>query len=231
MRVFLNKTSWRIKAVAISCMAVVCLTVTGYGQGFGSGFRAGITASEVSGDKSGGANKLGLFAAIYTEYALSERSFWHLELLYIQKGSREFNDPEDPDDPRQGPFRDYTFSLQYVEVPILYKIHFPVLGGLRLTKHLGGEIGLSFSHVVGHYETNDFGDEITQMMAETRPFRPAELNIIAGFNVPIGTNFVFNARLTQGLTPLRDHASGKQTWYNRGQYNTCWSFGLSYSIF
>ncbi len=200
------------------------------GQGFRGGLKAGLSASEVSGDRSGGLNKLGLFASVYTDYRVSERSYWHLELMYIQKGSREFNDP-DPDDLRQSPFRDYTFALQYVEIPVMFKIDFPIMGRLRHTQYLSGEIGFSVSKVIGHAETNDFGVDITEMMADDRPFHKAEINAILGFSVPLRDNFAFNVRVIQGVSPLRDHASGRKTWYNQGQYNTAWALGLSYTIF
>lgn len=199
-------------------------------QGFRGGLKAGLSASEVSGDGSGGLNKLGLFASIFTDYKVSDRSFWHLELMYIQKGSREFNDP-DPDDPMPSPYRDYTFTLQYIEIPVLFKIDFPIMGRLRHTQYLSGEIGISVSKVIGHAETNDFGVDITDLMAEDRPFHNAELNAILGIVVPLRANFAFSARLIQGISPLRDHASGKKTWYNQGQYNTAWALGLSYTIF
>jgi hypothetical protein len=105
---------------------------------------------------------------------------------------------------------------------------------LPYTNWLGGEIGFSVSRVIGHYETNDFGEEITNTpndIALVRPFRPAELNLIMGFSVPLTEILAFSFRFNQGVTPVRDHASGKQVWYNHGQYNTAWLFGLSVTIF
>lgn len=198
------------------------------GQSFRGGIKAGLTASEVSGDHSAGLNKLGWNASVFTDFPVSEYAYWHLELMYIMKGSREFNDPESPED---GIFRDYTFSLQYVEIPVLFKRDFPIMGRLQTTDHLSGELGLSVSRIIGHYETNDFGVDNTRVMAGERPFRAAELNAILGFSLPLWTGVAFNARYIQGITPVRDHASGKKVWYNRGQYNSAWAFGLSYTFF
>lgn len=201
------------------------------GQSFRGGVMAGMTASEVSGDRSGGPNKVGWYASVFTDYPVSDFSFLHLELMVIQKGSREFHNP---DDPSQGAFRDYRFHLQYVEIPVLFKIQFPVARRLPYTNWLGGEMGLSVSRVIGHVETDDVGVEITNTpndVALTRPFRPAELNLILGFSVPLGEMLAFTFRFNQGLTPIRDHASGKQVWYNRGQYNTAWTLGMSVTVF
>lgn len=216
-----------ITSVAMLCISLFLCAAVG-AQSFRGGLKGGITASEVSGDRSGGPNKLGWFASVFTDYPVSDFSFWHLELMYIQKGSREFSDPEDPS---EGIYRDYRFNLQYVEIPVLFKIHFPVARRLPYTNWLGGEAGFSLSRVIGHYETNDFGVDITSDMAAGRPFRSAELNLILGFQVPLGNMLAVSFRLNQGLTPIRDHASGKSVWYNQGQYNTAWTFGLSLTVF
>ncbi len=198
-------------------------------QSFRGGIQAGLTASEVSGDRSGGPNKLGWFASVFTDFPVSEQSYWHLELMYIQKGSREFVDRDEP-----YRYRDYTFSLRYVEVPLLYKFNFSVFGRLPYARWLSAEMGLSASSVIGHFETNDFGVEITNTpndVALVRPFRPVELNIVLGVGVPLGETLTFQVRYNQGVTPLRDHASGRKVWYNRGQYNSVWSLGLSVTLF
>lgn len=195
-------------------------------QSFRGGLKTGITASEVSGDRSGGPNKLGWFASVFTDFAISGQSYWHLELMYLQKGSRQFTRSED-----YALDRDYTFSLAYVEIPILYKFNFSVAGRLPYTQWLTAEMGLSASRVIGHFETHDEGYEITAMMAEERPFNPAELNVILGISVPVTQLLSFNLRYSQGVTPLRDHASGRTRWYNRGQYNSVWHLGLSATLF
>lgn len=197
-------------------------------QSFRGGFQAGLTASEVSGDLSGGPNKLGWFASVYTDISFSPYTYWQLEIMYIQKGSREFNDPETPED---GVFRDYRFNLQYVEVPVIFKFDFSVFERLPYADWLTGEIGLSVSRVVGHFETNDEGAENTDLMALERPFHAGELNVLAGFYFPVRENLSVHFRYSQGVTPLRPHAGGTQTWYNRGQYNSVWSLGLAYLIF
>lgn len=199
-----------------------------YAQSFRGGIRGGMTASEVSGDHARGPNKLGWFASVFTDHPLTDFSFLHLELMYIQKGSRDF---KNPDDPEQGRFREYRFYLQYIEVPVLYKVHMLTLGHISYSRWLTGEIGLSLSGVIGHFETNDFGVDITDDMARDRPFNPVELNLLLGIQVPISEMLGVHVRLNQGVSPLRDHASGKKVWYNQGQYNTVWSAGLSLTLF
>ena len=218
------------------------------GQDFRGGFRAGLTASEVSGDDAGGPDRPGWFAAVFTNRDVSEHSRLQLEVMYTQKGSRVFRDPHNdnngqevtaffsaagdnglPDPPPDG-YRDYRLNLHYVEVPLLFIFDFSPLIPLPYADRLTGEIGLSGSTVVGHYEENE-GKDITGRMAEERPFYAAELNLIAGLYYPLLEGLDFHLRFSQGVTPFRPHQSEATTWYNRGQYNTVWSFGLSYTFF
>jgi len=219
------------------------------GQDFRGGFRAGLTASEVSGDDAGGPDKLGWFAAVFTNRDVSEHSRLQLEVMYIQKGSRVFRDSHADQNGHQGTsffpaagdnglpdptpdgYRNYRFNLHYVEVPLVFKFDFSPSIPLPYVDRLTGEIGLSGSTVVGHYEERE-GKDITDRMADERPFYAAELNLLAGFYYPIRDGLDFQLRFSQGVTPLRPHQSeAASTWYNRGQYNTVWSFGLSFSFF
>lgn len=188
------------------------------GQDFRGGFRAGLTAGEVSGDEAGGPDRPGWFAAVFTNRDISEYSQLQLEVMYIQKGSRVFR------------YRDYRLNLHYVEVPLVFKFDFSPSIPLPYVDRLNGEIGLSGSTVVGHYEENE-GKDITDRMADERPFYAAELNLLAGLYYPIREGLDFHLRFSQGVTPLRPHQSETaSTWYNRGQYNTVWSFGLSFTF-
>ena len=207
------------------------------GQDFRGGFRAGLTASEVSGDDAGGPDKLGWFAAVFTNRDVSEHSRLQLEVMYIQKGSRVFRDSHaDQNGHQRTSFfpaagdNGYRFNLHYVEVPLVFKFDFSPSIPLPYVDRLTGEIGLSGSTVVGHYEERE-GKDITDRMADERPFYAAELNLLAGFYYPIRDGLDFQLRFSQGVTPLRPHQREAATWYNRGQYNTVWSFGLSFSFF
>jgi len=230
---------------------VLLLSVTAIGlsaQDFRGGFRAGLTASEVSGDDAGGPDRLGWFAAVFTNRDVSENSRIQLEVMYTQKGSRVFHDPHHDNngqeataflavaddngvpEPPVDEYRDYRLNLHYVEVPLLFKFDFSPMISLPYAERLTGEIGLSGSTVVRHYE-EDKGRDITDDMADERPFYAAELSLLAGLYYPVREGLDFQLRFTQGVTPFRPHQSGATTWYNRGQYNTVWSFGVSYTFF
>ncbi len=215
------------------------------GQQFRGGLKGGLTATEVSGDQAGGPDKLGWFASVYTNMDLRPHSRLQLELMYIQKGSRAFRAPSDAPPPpgtrlvaasglKQSvsePGRDYRLYLHYVEIPLVFLFDFSVITGLPYVDRLTGEFGFSGATVVGHYEENEFGLDITGEMARQKPFRRAELNVLAGLHYPLLERLDAQIRFSQGVTPFRAHQGGSTSWYNRGQYNTVWSFGLSYTLF
>ena len=226
-------------------------------QMFRGGLQLGLTASEVSGDDAGGPDKLGWFASVYTNRDISPFSRLQLELMYIQKGSRVYYDPWDdihgnpgngfgikqdndfdPDpDPDDG-YRDYRFNLHYVEIPVFFIFDFSSLTGLEYVDRLSGKFGLSVSTVVGHSE-EDKGLPITQIMAAERPFKIAELNVLAGLRYPVTENLGFHVRFSQGVSPMRTRFARNEVactnsfecYRKRHQFNTVWTFGLSYTMF
>ncbi len=190
------------------------------GQGFDGGLRAGIAASEVSGDNLGGPDKLGWFASVFTSTGLGAYSRVQLEMLYIQKGSR--SRPNEKNN-----FYDYRFSLQYVEVPLLFIYDFPLGENLRHGGRLSLEAGLSLAFLVAALEKEN---DLEIDLAQEKPYNDAELNVLLGLYYPVANRLKFHLRFSQGITPLRPHLGGSQTWYNRGQYNTVWTFGLAWSL-
>ncbi len=222
-----------------------------HAQMFRGGLQAGITASEVSGDHAGGPDKLGWYASVYTNRDIGSFSRLQLELMYIQKGSRAYYEPWDdihgnqnngffvkdendfdPDPDLDDP-RDYRFNLHYVEIPVFFIFDFSSVTQLTFVDRLSGELGLSLSTVVGHSETN-LGAPVTN----SKPFKFAELNALLGIQYPITDDLSFHIRFSQGVTPIRSNRNQHDICINflecyrkRYQFNTVWSFGISYTMF
>ncbi len=243
--------------IGIMVLVLVASPFYASGQMFRGGLEAGLTASQASQDKAGGFDKLGWYASVFTNMDISENARLQLELMYIQKGSRDFFDPhheehqndknlpffgkqENNDEPPEDPYRDYKLYLHYVEIPLVLQFDFSAVTRLPHIDQLTGEFGLSVSTVVGHFEENDGGD-ITDDMAAQQPFHFAELNLLAGLLYPITDQLNFHVRFSQGITPFRPPASEGERhrewyelygrWYDWGAFNTVLSFGLSYTFF
>ncbi len=227
-------------------------------QVFRGGMQAGLTASEVSGDDAGGPNKLGFFATAFINLDIRPHSRVQFEMMYIQKGSRVFEDPwdddhgnenwdgflynqtftrDDPIDPPEDGYRDYRINLHYIEIPIIFQFDFAPITRLPYVELMSGEFGASVSTVVGHYEEKRQKD-VTDIMADLRPFNLAELNVLAGLRFPITDGLSFTARYSQGVTPFRTRyerdevicANFLECYRKRHQFNSVWTFGLTYTF-
>lgn len=202
----------------------IILTIPGtdelHAQRFEGGLRGSLVASEVSGDNLGGPNKLGWSASAFTFTPLSEYSSIMLELMYIQKGSRSVPN-------ERNNFYEYRLFLQYIEIPLHYRMDIARYTSNVFFEQLIFSAGLSVSFLVDHEETDD-GTPVPP--DEREDFHPAELNILLGIAYPISQALHFNFGFSNSLTPIRPHAGGGKLWYNRGQYNTLWHFGLAYTI-
>ncbi len=206
--------------VKIFLMALAFFSASQFvlGQRFQGGIKGGIVASEVSGDNLSGPNKLGYHASVFTFTEFSAFSSMMLEIMYIRKGSRSV--PNEKNN-----FYEYIFELHYVEVPVHYRMDISRFTNRSYLESLRVSVGLSASVLVDVLET-DMGTPVPA--AEREDFHPTELNILLGFSYPLSSSLDFNFGFSNSLTPLRPHSGGGKLWYNRGQYNTLWTFGLSY---
>jgi hypothetical protein len=210
----------RLKNVLLLIILSLILTNL-YGQAFNGGIRAGLTASEVSGDNLAGPTKLGWFASAFTSLQISEHTDLMLEIMYIQKGSRSV--PSERNN-----FYDYKFYLQYVEIPVLFQTDISRYTHNSVMDKISVNFGLSVSVLVDNLELLDGSTSFSPN--ERNNFHAAELNLLLGFSIPLSSAIDFRMGYSNGLTPIRPHSSGGKTWYNRGQYNSVWSFGVAYTI-
>lgn len=215
-----RRTSLKLTACLWASLLTLALSDSATAQNFKGGLRAGMVASEVSGDNLAGPNKLGFYAATFAKAPLSEVLAMKLEIMYIEKGSRSV--PTERNN-----FYEYRFALQYVEVPVLLLYDVSAISRSPVLEELVLHGGLSGSVLVGWRE-EEFGAQLPR--DPRRDFNPAELNILLGFSYPLFSSVNFNFGFSNSLTPIRPHAGGGTTWYNRGQYNTLWTFGVEVII-
>lgn len=188
-------------------------------QKFGGGFKGGIVASEVSGDNMAGPNKLGYFGSAFTFLPLGSYAYIQGEVMYIQKGSRSVPN-------KHNSYYDYRFSLQYVEIPLLYVQDMSRFTTVSYLSRLLLHGGLSVSFLTQYEESEDG----YTLPSDSNTYNLAELNLLLGLSYPISEVLFFNIGYSNSITPIRPHASGETAWNNYGQYNTLWTFSLSYVI-
>ena len=68
------------------------------------------------------------------------------------------------------------------------------------------------------------------VMTGQRAFNTTETSVLCGVEYVFSEKFGLNLRFTNSLLPIREHASGVTTFFNRGQYNTGINFSLRYYL-
>ena len=184
------------------------LTLSIQAQNFGGGLIAGASTSQVAGDMLGGFNKIGLLTGVYTNLKIKENLKVQLEIIYIEKGSRNPN-------LHKNTIQEITLS--YVEVPISIN--------LQQKENLGIELGILPAFIMSS-KMNDYFSEI-----EIDPsFEKYDFGIFVGINYHLSKKIILNSRISNSIIPIRPHVSGATDGWNKGQYNTVLSFALHYNF-
>lgn len=187
---------------------VLFLTMSSFcfSQNFNAGTIIGINTSQVSFDNLSGFNKIGIRTGTFVNREFGEFD-GQLELLYINKGSRQ---SIDSDTYSEG----YRLHLNYIEIPLSLK--------KNLYKNIDFEIGGSISYLLNWVEKYDgvenYGIDVNNV----------EYSAHIGVECPIRNNLYLNTRLSNSILPIRSHSSDQMYKWYHGQYNTSISFVLYY---
>ena len=156
----------------------------------------------------GGFNKIGWITGAYTNLKIKENLKTQLEIIYIEKGSRN---------PNLHKNNIQEITLSYVEVPISIK--------LQQKANLGIELGISPAFIIAS-KMNDSFDK-----TEINPsFEKYDFGIFAGINYHLSKKVILNSRMNNSIIPIRPHLSGATYGWNKGHYNTVLSFALHYNF-
>ena len=205
---------YRILAVVLFCGI---LTTNSHAQSFGGGIIAGASTSQVAGDMLGGFNKIGLLAGAYTNLKIKENLKLQLEIIYIEKGSRNPNMHE-LNHPNKGRIE---ITLSYIEMPLTIN--------LQQKENLGVELGIIPAFNMSS-SWNSAIEKNISIPKETPQYKKYDLGVCAGINYHITDNILLNTRISNSIIPVRPHDSGATYELNKGQYNTVLSFAIHYKI-
>jgi len=187
----------------------IFLSLHSYPQFFKGGIFSGITTSQLSGDRLSGFNKIGLIAGGYTEYVLkSNKEFIRFSININQKGSQS----------KSTDSIYYKSKLNYIEFPLAYYF--------KISKK---DIFLAPVIIPAYlFKTKEF--DIYGEIPNQIPFRNYE--IAAGISSIIKISNLFNLRIdySNSIIPVRPHKSGYTYYFNRGQYNSLFSFIIEWKI-
>ncbi len=173
------------------------------GQEFKMEFQLGMTATQVTGDALAGFNKAGLFGGLRVIRAMGDYGDGQLEINFIQKGSRLNAKPD------KGLYESYLLRLNYMEVPVSYRLH--------LTKKVGLEAGGKFAYLISTREKDANGDIPEE--AEKPGFNKFDISVFAGLAYEINQKWSFVIRYAYSVKSFRPKPDNSYIRYDDGQFN------------
>lgn len=200
----------------LTLSALLLFTAAAFSQGFHGGIMAGGVLSQVQGESYGGFNKPGFYGGVFVNYNFGKLHTVQLELDFIQKGSRDNNNPEN------GPYENFLLRVNYLEIPVLYQIHF--------LKRLTFEIGPAFDILVSSYQ------EFDGLESEfDPPCRSVTINGLAGVSCNIIPKLKVDFRFIMSINSIREPGEDpNNNYYKRfgtwGQFNDVLALTLWYTF-
>ncbi len=198
-----------MKNLNLIVILLILSTASASAQKFGGGIYLGGNTSQVGGDDMAGFNKIGLYGGVFVNWELKRNNFIQFELSYIQKGSRERSDKDNPN-----PFL-YTIKTDYLEMPLLFKWE---------QDPFVFEIGIAASYLV-------FGDDLDGINTfdPTAEFEKTNLCLIIGTAYPLTDRLYLSTRLSNSIIPFRKQDNPNPYLFLRGgQFHTGLAFTFQY---
>ena len=152
-------------------------------QKFSGGIYGGLVTSQIDGDGLSGFSLWGVQAGAFAAMPIGENSDLKLELLFIQKGSRQVPDSTNG-------FIQYRVRANYLEIPLLYRLRW---------NYLSFELGPALDINVSQFEESQY--------IEVEPyadFNRFHLCGIFGISYHFSEQFYVNFRTTISITPARN---------------------------
>jgi opacity protein-like surface antigen len=191
-------------------LVLLIISITATGQRFTGGILVGFNACQVDGDTYAGYNKFGFTAGAFTSTRLSTHMSGELQIRFMQKGANKKVTEND--------LSKYTSKLNYIEVPVLLRLHQTE----KISWHLGPGFGYLFDYSVE--------DENGPLHNDAISFRKFELSGIAGFQYLIMEKLAVSVTFSYSVMPIADHPNDPLHFRQPGLYNNLFSMVFSYSL-
>lgn len=189
---------------------LISLTSLIYGQeSFTGGLRLGIVATQINGDGFAGFNKLGIASGAYVGRPINDLMDWKMELLYIQKGSRQ-----QPDAKNGNTF--LRIALDYIEVPISVSYDYKKI---EVEAYLAGGVLIN-------QKVSDQTGTLPAWLAYNR----FEFSGGVGLNAELAERAKLNIRLGSSILPMQSGLAITSVGIRGGSFNRVLLFGMLYDL-
>lgn len=191
-----------MKKIALLVIVILSTTVS-FSQSWSDelqfGLRGGLNLSNVSGDDIDDPDsRKGFYAGFLVEAPVSERVSLQPEIFYAQQGI-DLADQENQEDS--------AFKVDYIQVPLLFKIY--LIDGLNI--HAGPQFGFKINEEI------DLNSDLISINMETDAVKDFDFQLTGGLEYKFGEIFFVQGRYYRGFTPVYEDAD---------IYNSVWSFGV-----
>jgi len=187
-----------VKKYFILVLIFAAFTSVSLGQGMQLGLKAGVNFSNLVGDDVEGAeSKTGFAGGLFFMYQFNKLFAIQPEAYYTMKGATD-------EQTFAGETAELTLSLDYIEIPILFKVLIPIENSpIRPSVFVGPYVGFNSTakaklEYMGQSEEDDIED-----------VKSTEFGLVfgAGLGFPVGQNELgVDFRYELGLTTLDDSA-------------------------
>jgi hypothetical protein len=202
-----------MKQIILLSASILILSFSSLAQSFNGGINAALAISQIAGDGMSGYNKAGIQAGFFVNYKLKPDIALQMELAYIQKGSAQSENPDDPES-----FQ-FLRRLNYIELPLLIQYYL---------KPLILEVGISTDFLAGSLEEIDY-----QFNEQPDVWRKTTFNTVFSVKYMISENLMASIRTTNSINSIRKNTvplNVRRYTKTFGEYNDVLSFGLSYQF-
>ncbi|GEQ85718.1 hypothetical protein ULMS_12260 [Patiriisocius marinistellae] len=170
---------------------------------FNFGVRSGLNIATVVSEDDDFDNpdaRFGAYAGLVFEYRFSERFSLLTEAFYSQQGFSLGDDVSLDDD------FDAEFQVDYIQVPVLFKVN--IIKGL--SAHAGPQIGFKINEEVDLDITENGGD------TETDFFNSTDFQLATGAQYTFDFGLFVQARYTLGLSEVIEDSEGHNSIFSTG---------------
>lgn len=201
----------RLLILCISVLASSILAGSAQAQtaerAFHAGLYLGAATTQIDGDGYGGFNKAGIMGGLYVNTKLNDKWRAEFQMGFIQKGSIN------PYRPDKGDFSYYRIALQYIEVPLLFR-----LKDKKFTYGFGPSVGVLISSV-----EEDLNGEVNLPFHNVKP---TEVALNADLLYDLTPRLQTNVRYTHSILPISNEAIFTRWGLVGGSYSMSLNFAI-----
>lgn len=180
---------------------------------FHAGLLGGFNGSQIHGDSYSGFNKFGLVGGAFICTDPTQPTYFQMELLFSQKGSKKIANPA------KGDYDIFELRMNYVEAPFLCRV--------KLHK-MYFEFGETIGILTQVREWDDFGEVTPQ------DFRKWETALVLGLGMNLREHWGVDFRYTNSVFPVKKFATPLyyqnffSNLFNKGMYNNVLGLSVFY---